>query len=112
MIESGELRERWSNEYFAARGDVDPAIFEKAMLRSDDYDEALAQAARDGLSAREVYRRLASGRPERRRRAARVHEATGGLDGYVSSKVAAALAHDTPGTLEQRGCTGLVSGPT
>ena len=36
-----------------------PAIFEKAILGSSDYDEDLAAAAREGLSAREVYRRLA-----------------------------------------------------
>ena len=49
MVEEDSLRGVTSN----------PAIFEKAILGSPDYDDDLAAAAREGLTAREVYRRLA-----------------------------------------------------
>ena len=101
MIESGEL-ERLVEEDSLRGVTSNPAIFEKAMLGSDDYDEALEQAALEGLSAREVYRRLAVQDVQAAADVLRpVHEATGGLDGYVSLEVAPRLAHDTEGTLEQ-----------
>ena len=58
MIESGEL-ERMVVEESLRGVTSNPAIFEKAILGSPDYDDDLAEAAREGLSAREVYRRLA-----------------------------------------------------
>src|SRR3954462_10668683 len=92
MIEEDSLRGVTSN----------PAIFEKAILGSSDYDEALAAAAREGLSAREVYRRLAVKDVQMAADVLRgVYDETGGLDGYVSLEVAPRLAHDTEGTLEQ-----------
>ncbi len=58
MIESGELARMVAED--SLRGVTsNPAIFEKAILGSPDYDADIAAAARDGLSAREVYRRLA-----------------------------------------------------
>src|SRR3954463_5430906 len=58
MIENGELARMVQED--SLRGVTsNPAIFEKAILRSPDYDDALAAGAREGLSAREVYRRLA-----------------------------------------------------
>ena len=58
MIESGELARMVAED---SLGGVtsNPAIFEKAILGSPDYDADIAAAARDGLPAREVYRRLA-----------------------------------------------------
>ena len=49
MVEEDSLRGVTSN----------PAIFEKAILGSPDYDAELEELAREGLSAREVYRRMA-----------------------------------------------------
>jgi len=57
MIESGEL-ERMVVEESLRGVTSNPAIFEKAILGSPDYDDDLAEGAREGLSAREVYRRL------------------------------------------------------
>ena len=92
MIEEDSLRGVTSN----------PAIFEKAILGSSDYDEALAAAAREGLSAREVYRRLAIEDVQAAADVLRgVYDETGGLDGYVSLEVAPRLSGDTEGTLEQ-----------
>src|ERR671916_1175220 len=58
MIESGQLARMVEED--SLRGVTsNPAIFEKAILGSPDYDDELTTAAREGLSAREVYRRLA-----------------------------------------------------
>ena len=55
-----------------------------------------------GLSAREVYRRLAVKDVQLAADVLRpVYDETGGVDGYVSLEVAPRLAHDTEGTLEQ-----------
>jgi transaldolase/glucose-6-phosphate isomerase len=112
MIASGELA-RMVDEDSLRGVTSNPSIFEKSILGTTDYDEALATAAREGLSAREVYRRLAVEDVQAAADVLRpVYEASGGLDGYVSLEVAPRLAHDTEGTLEQaRMYWGLVSRP-
>jgi transaldolase/glucose-6-phosphate isomerase len=112
MIEGGEL-ERMVVEDSLRGVTSNPAIFEKAILGSSDYDEDLAVAAREGLSAREVYRRLAIKDVQLAADVLRpVYDETGGVDGYVSLEVAPRLAHDTEGTLEQaRMYWGLVDRP-
>ena len=101
LIDSGEL-ERMVREDSLRGVTANPSIFEKAILGSPDYDEELAELARQNLEARDIYRRLAV---EDVQLAADVlhpvWEATGGLDGYVSLEVAPRLAHDTQGTIEQ-----------
>src|SRR3954451_13518815 len=58
VIEGGELQRLVEED--SLRGVTsNPAIFEKAILGSSDYDEELESLAREGLSAREVYRRMA-----------------------------------------------------
>jgi transaldolase / glucose-6-phosphate isomerase len=101
MIESGELARMVAED--SLRGVTsNPAIFEKAILGSPDYDADIAAAAREGLSARDVYRRLAVRDVQLAADVLRpVYDSTGGHDGYVSLEVAPRLAHDTEGTLEQ-----------
>src|SRR5215212_4621006 len=101
MLRSGELARLVEED--SLRGVTsNPAILEKAILGSSDYDEDLEHAAREGLSAREVFRRLAIEDVQSAADVLRpVYESTGGLDGYVSLEVAPRLAHDTEGTLEQ-----------
>ncbi|HWT23092.1 MAG TPA: bifunctional transaldolase/phosoglucose isomerase [Solirubrobacteraceae bacterium] len=112
MIESGEL-ERMVVEESLRGVTSNPAIFEKAILGSPDYDDDLAAAAREGLSAREVYRRLAIKDVQLAADVLRpVYDESGGTDGFVSLEVAPRLAHDTEGTLEQaRMYWGLVERP-
>src|SRR5918996_1655416 len=101
MIESGELG-RMVDEDSLRGVTSNPAIFEKAILGSPDYDADVEQAAREGLSAREVYRRLAVRDVQLAADVLRpVYDDTGGFDGYVSLEVAPRLAHDTAGTLDQ-----------
>jgi len=76
-----------------------PSIFQKAMSGTDDYDEQLSALAEAGRSIEDSYWELVTRdivdaldllRP--------VHEATGGLDGFVSVEVDPSLAADTGGT--------------
>ena len=112
MIDSGELQ-RMVDEDSLRGVTSNPAIFEKAILGSPDYDEELESLAREGLSAREVYRKLAVKDVQLACDVLRpVYDETGGKDGYVSLEVAPRLAHDTEGTLEQaRQYWGLVDRP-
>ena len=112
MIESGELQRMVEED--SLRGVTsNPAIFEKAILGSPDYDAELESLAREGLSAREVYRRMAVRDVQLACDVLRpVFDESGGEDGYVSLEVAPRLAHDTEGTLEQaRQYWGLVDRP-
>jgi transaldolase / glucose-6-phosphate isomerase len=101
VIESGELQRMVEED--SLRGVTsNPTIFEKAILGSPDYDTELESLAREGLSAREVYRRMAVRDVQLACDVLRpVYDQTGGEDGYVSLEVAPRLAHDTEGTLEQ-----------
>ena len=58
LIESGEL-ERLVREDSLRGVTSNPAIFEKAILGTTDYDEQIAELAPRGLSAREIYDEIA-----------------------------------------------------
>jgi transaldolase / glucose-6-phosphate isomerase len=112
LIDSGEL-ERMVREDSLRGVTANPSIFEKAILGSPDYDDELAELARQNLEAREIYRHLAVEDVQLAADVLRpVWDATGGLDGYVSLEVAPRLAHDTQGTIEQaRQYWGLIDRP-
>ncbi len=102
LLLSGELR-RWV-EYEGIRGVTsNPSIFEKAIVKTSDYDPAtralIAQGASDAL---DVFEKLAVAdiqlgcdvlRP--------VWEESGGRDGFVSLEVSPHLASDTEGTIAE-----------
>ncbi|MDX2451053.1 transaldolase [Desulfosarcina sp.] len=77
-----------------------PAIFEKAIAGSDDYDEDIQRLAAENRSVNEIYEALAI---EDIRQAADLlrplYDRTDGRDGYVSLEVSPTLAHDTSGTV-------------
>ena len=80
-----------------------PAIFEKALTGSADYDQPMQALVEQGVgSALDVYERLAI---QDIRMAAdvlrAVYRKTEGKDGYVSLEVSPHLAHDTQGTLQE-----------
>ncbi|MFB6279038.1 MAG: bifunctional transaldolase/phosoglucose isomerase [Salinibacter sp.] len=93
LIEEDALRGLTSN----------PAIFQKAIGGSDEYDDAIAAFLGEDptMEASEIYERLAI---EDIRRAADtlrpVYDETG-VDGVVSLEVSPHLAHDTEGTIEE-----------
>ncbi|MEA2361751.1 MAG: transaldolase / glucose-6-phosphate isomerase [Thermoleophilaceae bacterium] len=101
LITSGEL-ERLVREDSLRGVTSNPAIFEKAILGSDDYDEQVAELAAKGLDARQIYEEIAITdvrlacdvlRP--------VWDEAGGGDGFVSLEVEPAFAHETESTLAQ-----------
>ncbi len=79
-----------------------PAIFEKAIAGSDDYDDAIADLAQEGRSPEAVFETLAL---EDIQDAAdlfsEVHRSSDGNHGYVSLEVSPRLAHDTDATIEE-----------
>jgi transaldolase/glucose-6-phosphate isomerase len=101
LIENGELQRLIEEE--SLRGVTsNPSIFEKAILGSDDYDAELAAMAKEGLSAREIYRKIAAKDVQMAADVLRpVYDQLEGSDGFVSIEVAPRLARDTAGTLEQ-----------
>ena len=99
LISSGELA-RLRDECSLRGVTSNPAIFEQAILGSDDYDDALAELAHEGLDAVALYERLAIGDVQDAADVLRsVYDEFG--DGFVSFEVAPTLADDTDGTLAQ-----------
>lgn len=92
LIEEDGLRGMTSN----------PAIFEKAIADSHEYDEEIGSMALKGKAAGDIYdaisrRDVQSAADEFRP----LHDRTEGEDGYVSLEVNPHLAHDTHGTLQE-----------
>jgi transaldolase len=78
-----------------------PTIFEKAVLGTDVYDDAIRERARRGASIEDVFFEVALEdlvpaadlfRP--------IYDATGGVDGWVSLEVSPLLAYDAEATAE------------
>jgi transaldolase/glucose-6-phosphate isomerase len=101
LIESGELA-RLRDE-LSLRGETsNPAIFEKAILGSEEYDEDIERLAREGVDATGIYLDIAVRDVQGACDVLRpVWDEAGGADGFVSLEVEPSLAHDTDRTLEQ-----------
>ena len=79
-----------------------PAIFEKAIAKARDYDEAIAALARAGASPPAIYDALTVDDVGRAADLFRpLHERTGGADGFVSLEVSPHLAYDTRNTVAE-----------
>jgi transaldolase / glucose-6-phosphate isomerase len=101
VITSGEL-ERLVREDSLHGVTSNPAIFEKAILGSTDYDEQIAELAEKGLNARDIFDELAILDVQLACDVLRpVWDGENHADGFVSLEVEPALAHDTEGTLAQ-----------
>lgn len=100
-ILGGELKDRVENQ--GLRGVTsNPAIFNKAITVSDDYDDQMRELAEAGKSVEEVYEELVVKDVQDACDILRsVYDDTQGKDGYVSLEVSPYLAHDTEGTMEE-----------
>lgn len=79
-----------------------PAIFEKAISKAADYDEAIAALARGGTSPQAIYDALTIDDVGRAADLFRpLYEQRGGADGFVSLEVSPHLAHDTQNTVAE-----------
>jgi transaldolase len=92
LIEEDGLRGMTSN----------PAIFEKAIADSHDYDDDIRATALQGKSVEAVYEALSQRDVESAADEFRpLYDSTSGEDGYVSLEVNPHLAHDTNGTMAE-----------
>jgi transaldolase / glucose-6-phosphate isomerase len=101
LITSGEL-ERLERELSLRGVTSNPAIFEKAILGSTDYDEQIAELAEKGMNAREIYDEIAILDVQLACDVLRpVWDDADGADGFVSLEVEPGFAHDTDATVQQ-----------
>ena len=100
-LEKGELR-RLRDDFSVVGVTSNPTIFQAAIGAGGFYDDQLAALAQQSLPTPAVFERLALydirwAAHELRR----VHDASGGRNGYVSYEVPPDLAHDTDETIFQ-----------
>jgi transaldolase len=101
MIRSGQLKNLI--EQFGIRGVTsNPAIFEKAIDGSNDYDDDINQLVRQGKNAQEIYEILTVQDIQEAADVFRpLYDRTQGRDGYVSLEVSPHLAHETEMTIHE-----------
>src|SRR4051794_23151959 len=97
----GELRRLVEED--SLRGETsNPAIFEKAILGSPDYDQQIEELARGGALARAIYQDIAIQDVQDAADALRpVYDELAGYDGYISLEVDPDLAFDSDRTIAQ-----------
>jgi transaldolase len=100
LLSSGTLG-RYISELAVTGLTSNPTIFDQAIGNADFYDAAIRQKALDGKSGETLFFELAL---EDLTHAADlfrpIHDATGGVDGWVSLEVSPLLADDTSGTIQ------------
>ena len=101
LTQGGELR-RLVDEDSLRGVTSNPAIFEKAILGSPDYDEQIERLAREGLNTRSVYQEIVLQDVAEAADVLRpVYDELGGADGFVSLEVDPDLAFDSDRTIAQ-----------
>lgn len=101
LITSGELK-RLIDEDGLRGVTSNPAIFEKAIAGSTDYEQTLQELISKDLDATQIYERLAIKDIQDATDAMRgVYDESKRGDGYVSLEVSPLLANDTSGTLDE-----------
>jgi transaldolase len=101
LTQGGELR-RLVDESCLQGMTSNPAIFEKAILGGDEYDDQIAELFHGGASSREIYQAIAIQDVQEAADVLRsVYDETDGHDGYVSLEVDPDLAFDTGKTITQ-----------
>ena len=99
LLTSGTLA-RYISELSVTGLTSNPTIFEHAIRNSDFYDDAIRKKALAGKSGEELFFELALEDLSRAADLFRpVHDATGGVDGWVSLEVSPLLADDTDATI-------------
>jgi transaldolase len=101
MITSGELAQMIERDGVTGITS-NPAIFEKAIAGSHDYDDAIRTLAAQGKDKLAIYEALAIDDVRRATDLFRpVYNRTAARDGYVSLEVSPHLAHDADGTVNE-----------
>ena len=101
LITSGELKRLVVED--GLRGVTsNPAIFEKAIVGSTDYEAVIDSSESAALDAKGLYEKIAVKDVQDAADILRpVYEESKQRDGYVSLEVSPLLANDTAGTLEE-----------
>ena len=101
MIKNGELKKRVSEQ--GLRGMTsNPSIFNKAITKSDDYDEQIAQLIEQNKSTLEIYEELTVNDVQDACDILKpVYDESDGVDGFVSLEVSPYLALDAEATIEE-----------
>ncbi|RMG65131.1 MAG: bifunctional transaldolase/phosoglucose isomerase [Chloroflexi bacterium] len=101
IITSGEMQSL-IDDYGVLGLTSNPAIFEKAITGSADYDDDIIALAQRGADANAIYEALAIADIQSAADLLEpIYEQTNGLDGYVSLEVSPLLAHDYEGTVSE-----------
>jgi transaldolase / glucose-6-phosphate isomerase len=102
LVKSGELK-RLAEEEGIKGLTSNPAIFEKSIGHSDEYDEEIASLLQSGISdVGAIFRKLAVADIKDACDALHfVYENTKGVDGYVSLEVSPYIAHETEATIAE-----------
>jgi transaldolase len=99
LLDTGVIQQ-FADEFSVTGLTSNPSIFDKAITDSTSYDAQIKSLAKEGVVAEECFFELAI---DDLRRAADifrpVHDATNGLDGWVSLEVSPELADDAPTTI-------------
>jgi transaldolase len=100
IITSGELKNLVDQGVKGVTSN--PAIFEKAIAGSSDYDENLKQLIKSDKAVEEIYEALAFEDITMATDVLRpVYDSTNAIDGYVSLEVSPLLADDTEQTISE-----------
>ncbi|MEO8626472.1 MAG: transaldolase [Betaproteobacteria bacterium] len=101
LLTSGTLS-RYISEFSLSGLTSNPTIFDQAIKNSGFYDEAIRRKAAAGKSGEDLFLELAL---EDLTQAADlfrpIHDATDGIDGWVSLEVSPLLANDTASTIKE-----------
>ena len=100
LLSSGTLQ-RYCADFSVTGLTSNPTIFDEAIRNSTAYDEALHRKAREGKAGEQLFFEMAlEDLTEAAALFSPVHEATGGVDGWVSLEVSPLLANDAGATVE------------
>ncbi|HEY4770113.1 MAG TPA: transaldolase, partial [Myxococcales bacterium] len=101
LIRSGELKRMIEED--GVRGvTANPAIFEKAIVESDEYDDELTALIAQGKPAMEIYETIAVEDVQAACDVFRpLFDRLGGRDGFVSLEVSPYIARDTKATVAE-----------
>jgi transaldolase len=99
LLDTGTLR-RYIGEFSITGLTSNPTIFDQAIKNASTYDEAIRRKTAEGKAGEDLFVELAL---EDLSRAADlflpIHEASAGVDGWVSLEVSPLLAEDATGTI-------------
>lgn len=101
LLNSGTLQ-TYIRDYAITGLTSNPTIFEQAVQGSSVYDEAIQKKAGEGKTTEDIFFELAlEDLTEAADLFRPIHDATTGIDGWVSLEVSPLLADDAPGTISE-----------